>query len=299
MTQDPLLLYEARCVMAEAKRQMGHNEQALEEYEWALQSILTSKDYKKIIKVYMKIGKILFYMEEFHRAQKAYQNAVKYCSGLKSLQEQKVDALMFLGTCHLRLGHLDLAIDSYNEALGECEFLNDKVRYGKIAMGLGKACYQNQQIDEAMNWTKKALNLFEPGTDQYVLLLHNLAVMECSTGFIQHAYEKFQQCLSIYRENEQLDKQALLLENIAEYWIKRKDYDEAKKTCKEGLKILEKKRDLSLSARFYRLLGTIYQEKGDSEHAYYFFRMSYDLLTRLQASKEAEISKTLLESIEQ
>lgn len=298
MTQDSLLLYEAYCVIAEAKTQMGNNEQALKDYERALELILPTKNHKKIVQLYMKIGKITFYMEEFDRAKEAYQNAVKYSSGLKSMQEQRTDALMLLGTCLLRLGNINQAIDTYYEALKECEYLNDNVRYGKISMGLGKAYYLNQQIDNAIKWTRTALNLFKPGTEYYILLLHNLAVMECNQGFFNHAYEKFQQCLKWYRENNRLDKQALLLENIAEYWIKRRDYEKAKKMCKDGLKILDKKSNLDLSARFYRLLGIIHQQTGDKDQAYYFYRMSYDLLMRLRASREAEISKKLLDSIE-
>ncbi|MNW70551.1 hypothetical protein D3C74_499110 [compost metagenome] len=49
-----------------------------------------------------------------------------------------------------------------------------------------------------------------------------------------------------------------------------------------------------LRAKLYRLLGIVFHEKDNTNEGYYFLRMSYDLLKRIHADREADISHKLL-----
>lgn len=297
---DDRLKLEAYHLSISVKRSLRQLESAFADCQLALQLAQKVQDREKSVLLYLQMGAIAFAMEDFLTARESYQNVITLTHSLKSMEEERVKGLTFLATSSLRLGQPKAAIDAYEAALKEPFVQGNPEQYGMIAMGLGKALFEDGQMDKSYQRTKEAAARFKSvHSDNYAQALHNLAVLEMSTGHLLTSYELYEQCMKEYQRLNRVDKQASLMEDLATYWIKRGELDKAQKLCWEGIQLLEQKDDGLIRGRFYRALGHIYQEQRNYTQSFYSYRMSYDLLHRIKAHQEAEVSLQALNQLKQ
>ncbi|WP_160036761.1 helix-turn-helix domain-containing protein [Paenibacillus sp. An7] len=256
-----------------------------------------SGDRKLLTLFYLEMGKAAIYMESYVQARKLYQQAYTYSSKLKNLQDEHIASLTFLATSHLELGEVQQAIEIYIKAEEEAKMAGNLEVYGEIAMGLGKAYFRADPMSsESLYWTKKAVDCLKQGdSESYVFALHNLAVIMLNSNEKKEALRLLHDCASIYDERNMPDKKASILEEISKLHLEEGQTEEAEQVCKTAIRLLDITDNGVQRARLYRLMGAIYHEQTNTELAYFFLRMSYDLLKRLNAGSEAESSYKLLE----
>jgi HTH-type transcriptional regulator, quorum sensing regulator NprR len=271
-------------------------DEVLECGEEALPQILELKDRHALVRYYMLTGKAAFRIENFTTANKSYKMAVKYSDQLKKLQDEKIKALTFLGTTNIRLGNIEEAIEYYIQATEEVEMTGDRLLHGQILMGLGKAYLLIKEYELSLTWAEKSISLLEDYEQEKVYALHNKAIVNHLLGNEEEAIYTLKECLQIYKNSNQLLKQAYIMEELTKINIEKGQYDKAKQYCKEAIKLLEDEDDGVLRGKLYREMGQILQHEGQSDQGYYFLRMSYDLLIRLKVANEAGESLHLLQS---
>lgn len=296
--QEPALRASARSQLITCLARLRRFEEALSECERAVEEYQALQDREGLVRVYMQMGAIAFAAEEFSTARRAYEQAVKYSSGLKRLAESHLEALTYLGSSLAQVGELVEAAAVYKTAFEESLIQGCQIRQGRIAMGLGKALFAAGQADEGLKWTLRAVDLLNKAHSQEeILALHNLAIIQAARGAHADAYAIYQRCLEVYRAKGWIVKQASVLEDLAEYWLKLGDLQQAKACCKEAVDLLEEESDGIMLGRLYRLLGTIMQMEGGMEQAYFCLRMSYDLLRRMKNPTEAALSYEALKRL--
>lgn len=171
----------------------------------------------------------------------------------------------------------------------------DKQLHGDIALGLGKAYYRNNLIEDASKWTKKAISLYDSNDEESnVLALHNLAIIEAFRNKKEEMVKILTKCLTIYEKQRKPNKQASVLEELSKYYLSCNDINKAKEFCNKAIRLLDETEDGILRAKLYRLMGVILACEDNFEQSYYLLRMSYDLLIRLKSRDEATISLELL-----
>lgn len=102
------------------------------------------------------------------------------------------------------------------------------------------------------------------------------------------------ECADIYDKRNLPHKKASILEEISKIYLEERQPLLAETAIKEALKLLDQRDEGMLRAKLYRLLGIVFHEKDNTNEGYYFLRMSYDLLKRIHADREADISHKLL-----
>lgn len=296
MTQDTNILAEAYYLKICCKNSTERYYEALDVFDDSLPIFLEFGDRRLLTLLYLERGKASFHTEDFVVARKSYEQAIKYSNQLKKLQDEKIKALTYLGTTLIRLGEIKEAISAYTEAEKEVSFTGDIETHGNVALGLGKAYFLDNVIEKSLSWTEKSIELFNViKSESHVQALHNLAVIQSKTNHSnEESLNSLYQCYSIYEKQNMPNKQASILEEIANHWVARRNLQKAKDCCKQGIKLLEVKDDGILRARLYRLLGTILRIENNEDQSYYCLRMSYDLFIRLKAFKEASISMDML-----
>jgi HTH-type transcriptional regulator, quorum sensing regulator NprR len=300
MTQDKQLLGDAYILLMQVNTELECFEAVLEKGEEALPILLELKDREYLVKFYLYMGKAAFRTESFSTAKKYYKFAIKYSNQLKKLQLERIQALTYLGTTNLRLGVCLEAIEAYRTAAEEVTLIDDFSLRADVYLGLGKAYFLNDMKEIGIDWTKRSIESYKKiNSEQEVLALHNLAIMEADVGNKEEVLCLLTACLNTYKEKGQYRQQALVLEEISVLYLEKDDIKQAKKNCSIGIKLLEEEENGILRARLYRLMGVILHCDNQSEQSYYFFRMSYDLLIRLKSKEEASISLTLLKAINQ
>ncbi|OMF39137.1 XRE family transcriptional regulator [Paenibacillus sp. BGI2013] len=298
LTEDTLDQTEAYLLIMRSHNRLGDYRQALDDGETAAFTVTRTGDRERIVDYYLEMGRAAFHAELFHAARKYYEQSYTYSSKLKHLQDKHIRSLTFLGTTHLRLGNVDKGLDYYLKAEKEAQMTGQPELYGEITLGLGKAYYMSEQDGHLLlsyDWTKKSVDSYKQANSKsYVLALHNLAVIQLHMGQKKEALPLLSECADIYDKRNLPHKKASILEEISKIYLEERQPLLAETAIKEALKLLDQRDEGMLRAKLYRLLGIVFHEKDNTNEGYYFLRMSYDLLKRIHADREADISHKLL-----
>jgi len=298
LTKDTLDQTEAYLLIMRSHNRLGEHREAMDKGEAAAFTVTRTGDRERIVQYYLEMGRSAFHAELFHAARKYYEQAYTYSSRLKYLQDNHIRALMYLGTTHLRLGNVDQGLDFYHKAEKEARMTGQQELYGEITLGLGKAYYMSEQeghLSLSQDWTKSSADSYRQAkSESYVLALHNLAVIQLHMGQKKEALPLLAECAEIYDKRKLPDKKASILEEISKIYLEEREPLQAEAAIKEALQLLDQRDEGILRAKLYRLLGVVFHEKDNPDEGYYFLRMSHDLLKRIYAEREANISHQLL-----
>ena len=148
--------------------------------------------------------------KQYGQALEAFQTAIKL--------DDKSDYYINLGMTYLQLKNNDRAIDAFNKDS------SDKKNKDIANFGLGLACCNNMQLEEAINYFNKSIKLNPKHVDSYFHKGYVLAKMEKK----DEALELYNRALIISPRDERIlnEKGALL--------IKKKDYDKALDTLRQA-----------------------------------------------------------------
>ncbi len=298
LTEDISDQSEAYLLILRSYNRLGEYRRTLDEGDLASFTIIQTGDREHIVAYYLEMGRAAFHAELYHDARKYYEQAHTYSSRLKHLHHEYICALTYLGTTHLRLGNVDEGLGYYIKAEKEARMTGQAELYGEITMGLGKAYYMSNHEDHMLlsqDWTRKSVEAYkQANSDSYVLALHNLAVIQLHMGHKKEALGLLNECAVIYDQRKLPHKKASILEEISKVYLEENNPEQAESIIKEALQLLELQDEGMLRAKLYRLLGIVFHEKNNRDQSYYFLRMSHDLLKRIAASREADISQQLI-----
>jgi HTH-type transcriptional regulator, quorum sensing regulator NprR len=286
---------------------LGRVLRALAQYEEAQEQCITAlgffkddKDTRRLTDTYKELGDLYYLTADFPKAVSAYKSAALYVSTSKRQQAIRAEVLTYLGTALNRLGEHAEAITCYRAALASTGGADQQEWWGQIAMGLGWSFFLAGNLAEARKWTLRSLEALQKAASANVpLARHNLAILEMRRGNWEQAYVVLQECLSTYRETGRIGKQASVLEDLAQYWQRKGDLVRAEQACWEAIDLLDTDENLVLRGRLYRMVGEIVRSRGEIRSAHGLLRVSLELLTRVKASKEADLTRLALQNLQQ
>lgn len=275
--------------LARCQRRRAQYEESLDSCERALEYFRLVGDAHGLAMSYREIGDISYTMDDYPAARKAYEKSLLYVNGLKTMQLFRVRVLTMLGATLLRLGEYEGASQRYQEAVDDCALLECREPLGDACLGLGCVLFKSGDLEGARKWMlKAATTLKEANSSDYIEAQHNLAIIEMARGNREAGYVILRECMLTYQAWGRSDRQAAVLEELAEYWTQKGDYAKAESLCWESLDLLELKDHGVLRGRLYRQLGKLAAYNGNLPYARNLFRVSLQLLRRLKANREAE-----------
>jgi transcriptional regulator with XRE-family HTH domain len=299
ITQEKYILAEVYLLILEVKLLEKDYEMVLVKGEDALPILMELKDRSYLVNYYLMVGNALFNIEDYTMAKKAYKNSLKYSDQLKKLQIERIKALIYLGTTYIRLGEYDASIETFTEAESYASLYDDLKLRAEISLGLGRVYYLIGNIDLGVKSTKEAVGYYEKlDDDSKILALHNLAFMESHKNNKEKAIKILIYCLEFYSTSDKYQKQAAVLEDLAILYLEIDNLSKSKEYTNLAIKVLDKEEYGILRGRLYRLMGVLMRSEGSFDQAYYFLRMSYDLLIRIKSADEASFSLELLQVTE-
>ncbi|MBS7531289.1 tetratricopeptide repeat protein [Hazenella sp. IB182353] len=300
LTTDPYLIGESALLIGYAYFGTDLFKDALQYYKLALPEFMKLAHSEKIVSALVGCGSSSFKMQDFKAARHFYEKALTYISQNKKQVQNRVQVLTYLGTTCTRLGEADQAIQIYKEALDEAQYLDEPRTVGMLQRGLGGTFLKMGKMEEAMKYTRDALHTFEHiHEEEFYMSLHNLAIIESSTGFYRQSYENLAKCLQYYQKTKNVELQAYIMEEMAIYWFKRGNDQEAKQMCNKTLLLLENDDNYMMRANLYRLMGKIHHAEGEYDTAHFFLRMSYDSYQNLHLANEADKTYKLLSEVKE
>ncbi|WP_443937381.1 tetratricopeptide repeat protein [Pedobacter sp. MW01-1-1] len=163
----------------------------------------------------------------------------------------------------------------YNQSIEK----NDEVLQGKCLQQMGRACYRQGHFRQSLDFFLKADQLFS-STKEPVLLAANLSDIGVLYYYIKQpvkAKRNYVAALAIYKQQNDLRGQTIVLGQIGQLWEKSQQYDSAFYYQKLALKINERTGDKAGAAKIYENLGSIYEDLEKYDQAYSNFKQSLQL----------------------
>lgn len=244
--------------------------------------------------LYWDTAQVAYANDDFTSALHFYQQVKVRCQPYKGPFAGYAGATLYIGSCLFRMGKLAQAVQSYEEALRAWRGLGDVRQQAWCSLGLSAAHAKLGVLDQALRWAQTARDLWiSVASDEAVLAIHNLAVVQTRMGNHDQVYPLLIECYEHYRRQQRMDKLASLLDDLAEYWLAMDDLEAAQECCWRAMALVIRSNSIILTAKINRHLGAISHRRGDSRAAHYL-HVSHLLFRQIGVEDEAEISARLL-----
>jgi len=259
----------------------------------------TCEDKARVISYYMRLGKANFKNENYPLAHHHYLQAIHHSTSLKRLYEERIKCFIYLGTINVRLGKYQDAKTYYETALSEASLTSHYASIADAHLGLGRVYHLSADNVSAILHTQKAVEYYgQAGDEDYATYAkNNLIVMKNEN--LKEIIIELQKYLETYERQQNVMKQANILEELTTLMLQLHRFDEAKVYCLKGLRLLDQQENALLAAKFYRAAGVIHHAYDEVDYAYLMLRSSRDLFVRLASKTEVDITRQLLQFVDQ
>jgi len=259
----------------------------------------TCEDKARVISYYMRLGKANFKNENYPLAHHHYLQAIHHSTSLKRLYEERIQCFIYLGTINVRLGKYQDAKTYYETALSEASLTSHYASIADAHLGLGRVYHLSADNVSAILHTQKAVEYYgQAGDEDYATYAkNNLIVMKNEN--LKEIIIELQKYLETYERQQNVMKQANILEELTTLMLQLHRFDEAKVYCLKGLRLLDQQENALLAAKFYRAAGVIHHAYDEVDYAYLMLRSSRDLFVRLASKTEVDITRQLLQFVDQ
>ena len=213
---------------------------------------------------------------------------------------ERASALFDMGTLHLKMKQMDLALQCFQQALkirifklGESPVLiTTLLKIGNVHRDIG-------QFDEAVSFVSKALELTEKvygeQDDRVGDLLFEVADLKLQLKDNVEALAMFGECLEFRRKQHKTHpKVADVLEKLGVVHMRNATYDKSYKCLVEALDIRQSKLDPGHPdiARTFHIIGTVARKGGDCERALHFLIEALHIRKVLEQQDDTVITLT-------
>jgi tetratricopeptide (TPR) repeat protein len=217
---------------------------------------------------------------------------------LKHLANERAHAQLYMGTIFFRLGQMDAAIASYEEAYSAFDMLGNRKQRAYAALDLSSVLSDLGDPSRALAWADVSEMLFEQEVSLDVTLArHNKAVILIELNQLDGVSELLTECIDHYRSQRRSEKIASALEDRARYHLLRGNIGQALADCEQAYELLIYTDDAWLLRRVYRQLAEIWLRFADRKKALEYAHVSALILRGLNMTHEYEKSKALVSAL--
>jgi transcriptional regulator with XRE-family HTH domain len=240
-----------RAIISIEKKEMGLAQQ----YFLAANAIFIKLNLQEnVINTYVKLGSITLELEAYHSSCSYFQQAEKV------FQENDIgnDYLLgeiyyYIALIYFKLDNLDKSINYSYLAKEKFAEINNKKEYGKTLLLLSKEYIKKEDINNAIKYSKKSLEVFKENKDMiYVANIENeLGRLFYQFDNLEESFIHLNNAKEIRMKN---DKESIIetLSNICENYIKLKDINNCKAVLMEIMESMSDKDETSL-VKYYLL----------------------------------------------
>lgn len=196
----------------------------------------------------------------------------------------EAEAYFILGFVSFNKGKYDLCITNFDKSLKIYQALKNKNATSNLNNSLGNVYTELGKMDLAVTYYSRARDIaLEEPRNKFMEALSNsgLALVLSEQNKYYESIKTFEKSRTLYQEMNNVFQEALTVINIADVYLKLKDYKKATQYCNQGINVFKNLNDNYTLATAYALKSQILAAEGHTEEAIKFLQMSYSInLTR-------------------
>lgn len=208
-------------------------------------------------------------------------------AGKAGAQEEKAEALHYIGAAYKYLSDYDKALEYHLESLKIWENIGDKKGIAKSLHNIGNVYDYLKKYDEALEYHHKALKIRENGGDKEgkAHSLHNIGVIYHQLNRYTKALEYYKRGLEIRKEINDRRGIAGSLNNIGVVYKHIINYADSLDRYLEALEIFEELGDLYEIANISNNIGELYLKLDNYDEAFSYLDRGLKIARRIEAKE--------------
>ncbi len=232
---------------------------------------------KGVIVTLNNIGNIYKRRGNYPEAVNNYQAALQMAVD-NEMEKSHAHALENLGNCYSESGNLDLALRYYKESLLIKERMEDNVGIVNSMINMGQCMSKYGEKEEALATYLDALDLAESsGTGYQVAVLNsNISAVYITLGQYHLSLHHSTKAYRIHQKSQCKTGLISSSQNMAEAFMKLKQYDNAIQLLDSALLIAEDPNLISTRKNLYETVSDLYSEIGNYKKALEYKNLSHE-----------------------
>jgi HD-GYP domain-containing protein (c-di-GMP phosphodiesterase class II) len=262
---------------ADAER-IGEWNDALRQYEAALQQASALGDFPRAADVLRSIGRLHFERGDYGRAAEVFERSLQHAERADHAG-QKGAALNCMGVVEQFQANVAAAEQHYQQAALLAEAAGDRKLTGLVQQNLGVLATMRGEYDVALEHNQNALLAFRALNDERAAarVLNNMGMLHVDAGQLGHAELSFRGALALAERNGDAGLRVKVQINRAELALARHDFDAAHDFCDEAFQEYTRLGSESGLSETYKAYGTLYRELGNAALATTHFKLALQL----------------------
>lgn len=260
---------------------------AILNYENALDFFSKNNMYSEIFRTHVKIGKIYLKQNLFKMAIVKFEIAGNFLNKMEF--EKKVNDYKELYTnmsfCYSKLDNKEQCIE-YIKKIDKIIKIYDSREELEANLNKAKNLFESKNLEESSIYFRKALNFLNKHEDDKKKAQNyiNIANICKEINDIDRMLDYSQKVYEIKKDdNDEYMIKSLC--NIIESYILKEDYDEAKKYCKIGITISIKNKDKINECVILKLYARLYKELQEVDLAMQYLSKCLDIAREIDNKK--------------
>ncbi|MHA2155174.1 MAG: tetratricopeptide repeat protein [Candidatus Hodarchaeales archaeon] len=194
----PVLLGDAHNLLGKIFRIHQRYEEALKHYQIAENAYKTARDNLGLTKIYINIGNVYIFLEEFKYAKKFHKKALDLAMSNENY-DLIANCYLNLGSLHYQNGEVEDALSYYKEALKIFEDIDDIPALAAVHLNIAETLILRRNFIESAKYSATSIELYKQqrNTLGQNLALKSFARAERGAGNYENAIKSFEELLKL------------------------------------------------------------------------------------------------------
>lgn len=284
----------ARCLYLRGLIFMEKGETALAQQYLLSANIIFIKNnnYEEIINDFMNLGKITLGLKAYHSSCSYFQQAEKIYNDADIGNDFLLGQIYYyIALTYYKLESMDKAVDYSYLAKEKFRQIGNKKEYADSLLLLAQEYSKKGDIDNAIRYSNKTLNVFKKVADQYYIssIEDSMGKLFCEFDNMEESFMHYNKAKELRRSNHDPELVETLI-NICENYIKMKDIENTKIVLEEIVKSVEAGND-KVVIKCYLLKYRVSLLEGNKNEAENTILLALSFVKNMDFKKDAaEIS---------
>lgn len=265
----------------------GNLNQALQSLMKALEMVKETREHRLEVDILNALGNVNIYMRNYGRTLEYYGQALKLADAI-GYDQMAAGILNNFGEVYKNLKDYSTALMYYHESLSRHDQMKGRYDESITMVNIGMVCCELGEFEEASFYAEESMKVNMNAN--YVVgegySRHLLGRISHRKGNLGKAVEEYKNSLDAMPDTSDVNLRIDLCRDLYHALNESGDREQALEYLFKGLEIAEDLETDSVTADFYSLIATQFEEEGEISKSNQYYKKYHDLTKKMTESEQ-------------